>query len=39
MIEWWWILVGIGALIVLAILLMLVFMRHELRRYLRMERM
>jgi hypothetical protein len=39
MIAWWWIPVGIVGLIVLAGLLLLIAMRHELRRYIRIEKM
>ena len=39
MIAWWWIPVGIAALIVLFVLVMLIAMRHELHRYLKMESM
>jgi hypothetical protein len=39
MIAWWWIPVGIVGLIVLTVLIMLVLMRHELHRYIRIKEM
>jgi hypothetical protein len=39
MIAWWWIPVGLVALIILASLVMLVIMRADLQRYLRVKRM
>ncbi len=39
MIAWWWIPVGIVALVVLVFLIMLFAMRHELYRYLKMDAM
>jgi hypothetical protein len=38
-IAWWWIPVGIVGVVVLAFLILLFAMRHELRRYLRIENM
>jgi hypothetical protein len=39
MIAWWWIPVGIVGVVVLAFLLLLVAMWHELRRYIRIKEM